>query len=486
MNQKQDYIKLLEFGKDVTENMKWKGGNLEITTFFNQLYSQQNFEKAINIIKKDDDTSRNIIGAIQKIEGLIFSGNYKPTIQFLIKQLNNKQLRDSDVLKALENWLRRELRESNDLKPFKFKGGRSKKHKKRGTKKTRKNIKRGGLPSFLNPFNILRNRKINAVVPINTNTDPNEIDLGLEEDPVNVPYADQVEIVSQPELEEYRIPPELNDFSNIFFFNTETGNYEFTPNGNRVFHHNNNNIATYRQLVTELNSKKLNCESNLKTGFKITRWTLIICGILIGTTSTALMPMGLLGVFSIGLLFAALFGLPISSAIISGAILSVEDYIIDKYCISSANKRNAKSERYLQERRRQFENPQEVQTGEGDVEADAFYDTPEYIPDSDVKIGVEGEEEKEGEDEKEDEKEDDTNSFPPNKFIPLKNLPKLPVTAESLYHNIRVLKRDTNYNPHNNENPDNNRNEYSVLTHEKIKPLIEQEKRRKQSKKNKP
>jgi hypothetical protein len=176
MNRKEDYIQILEFGKDVTENMKWKG-NSKITTFFQKLYSQTNFDNAIKIINKKDETSRNIIGAIQKIEGLIISGKYKTIIQFLINQLNNKNLRDSDVLKALENRLKREPTESNNLKPFKFKGGKSKKNKKRGMKKTRKNIKRGGFPSFLsslNPFNILRSRS--AVVP----TDTDEIDLDLE------------------------------------------------------------------------------------------------------------------------------------------------------------------------------------------------------------------------------------------------------------------------------------------------------------------
>ena len=407
MNRKEDYIQILEFGKDVTENMKWKG-NSKITTFFQKLYSQTNFDNAIKIINKKDETSRNIIGAIQKIEGLIISGKYKTIIQFLINQLNNKNLRDSDVLKALENRLKREPTESNNLKPFKFKGGKSKKNKKRGMKKTRKNIKRGGFPSFLsslNPFNILRSRS--AVVP----TDTDEIDLDLE-------LYERPEIPVH-ELQDSRIPFELNDFSNIFFFNSETGNYQFTQHGNTLPSYRNNSIEIYRDLIKELNSKKLNCESILKTGFKFTRWTLFISGILLGITSTALMPMGLLGVFSVGLLFAALFGLPISGAIISGAILSVEDYIIDKYCIHSAIKRNTKRDAELGERRYQFQHPVEVQREEEEVMADAFDPTPVDVPNSNVKIKKE--EEKEEEEIKEEKEDDDNNNnhggpFPLNKF----------------------------------------------------------------------
>jgi len=456
MNQKQDYIKILEFGKDVTQHMKWKG-NPEITVFFRNLYSQQNFDNAIKIIKKDNETSRNIISVIQKIEELIFSGKYKDNIQFLINQLNNKQLRDQDVLKALENRLRRYFPEQilESKRRFKFGGGKSKKHKKRGTtkRKTRKIVKIGGLLSGLNPFRIFRSRSANVVVP--TDTDQ----IGVEFDEEQIPSTGLIERIQQHELQEYQIPPELNNFNNIIQFNSETGNYEFSEHGDRVWGHNYNshNIDSYRTILDELNSKKLNCKSNFKTGFVITRWTLFIIGILLGVTTTVLMPIGVFGFFSVGLLFAMLFGIPVSGVIISGAILSVERYIIDKYCISSANKRNAKRDAELREREAQFQNPEIVQTEEQqEVEADAFDTTPVYIPNTELGKG----EEKEKEEEK-----DNNPSGPYNKFFPQ--------SATPLYPDIKIANRKWNDSEYNNE-PQN-----ITLKHTEIKKLIAEKKRNK-------
>ena len=127
----ENCIELLKFCKDLTQHMKWEG-NSEITVLFSNLYSQKNFDRAIHIIQSNNTTSQEFIHAIQILDKIVFTKNHIDILEFLIYQQNNKHLRDKDILAALENRIKKgSYAKKQSKRRFKFKGGKSKKIKKK-------------------------------------------------------------------------------------------------------------------------------------------------------------------------------------------------------------------------------------------------------------------------------------------------------------------------------------------------------------------